>query len=121
LLSLSKLRYNYRSVLWAAWALAALLVILLLTLIWSGDTADSTAFMQTLGVVSVLLAAATIAVPILHWAGKRDSPRTHAVHAGGWRVEHCPQCGDSQITHGDDGYSCVKCGAIFEVSFESDS
>jgi hypothetical protein len=120
LLSLSRLAPNYRVVLWAAWALAALLVGLVIVIIWSHYAEDSTAFAQLLGVTGVLLAAATLAVPVLHRASKAKAPepeeRVGTVQ--GRQIAHCPNCGstDLRMTTGVEG-SCQSCGAAFKVSF----
>ena len=123
LLSLSKLKQSYIPVLWSAWGLAGLLILLFLILIWFNNAGDSTAFLQTMGVTGVLLAAATIAVPILHWATgreKRTAPAPVEV-SGEMAVRRCPNCGGDHIVAADAGHRCQSCGASFSVTFSGES
>jgi hypothetical protein len=120
MLSLSRLVPRYRIALQAAWALGVLLVVLIVTLIWFNDVADNTAYQQLIGVVGVLLAAATVAVPILHRAsrGEAEAGRVNGAAAHGRQVLHCPNCGSRELRGaGGAGGVCGNCGATFSVSF----
>lgn len=120
LLSLSRLADRYRIVLWAAWGLAALLVALIIIMIWADDVADSTPYVQLIGVTGVLLAAATVAVPILHRASKGEMPegRGETGTPEGRQIAHCPNCGSTNLqTDARIRVSCRNCGAVFSVSF----
>jgi hypothetical protein len=127
LLSLSRLAPRYRIALQAAWGLAALLVVLVLIVIWFEDVADTAAFAQVIGVTGVLLAAATLAVPVLHRASKgeagvpmrnRDAGQAGEAPAHGRKVLHCPNCGSTDLRgSGGTGGLCGNCGAAFSVSF----
>jgi hypothetical protein len=117
LLSLSRLAPRYGIALQAAWGLAALLVAEVLTVIWFEDVADTSAFAQVIGVTGVLLAAATVAVPILHRAskGEVEEARAEGTAGHGRRVTHCPNCGSTDLR--ESSGSCGNCGAVFSVSF----
>lgn len=73
LLALGRLVRHYAIVLRAAWVLVALLVGMLTFIIWSDDLVDSETYIRALGVVIVLLAAATLAVPVLHKSVRQSS------------------------------------------------
>ena len=120
LLSLSRLAPRYLFVLRSAWGLAALLVAMLITVTWESNVTDSETFARAVGVVGVLLAAVTLAVPVLHRASRGEL-------AAGGREEvkpgratgFCPNCGVAGLTADGAEKRCGACGARFTVEFSA--
>ena len=113
ILSLARLLPRYRPVLVAAELFAGLFAAMLLGVVWNEGASD--AYGRALGVVGVLLAATTIAVPILHRASRseaREFPRAHG-------VRFCPSCGRQLTTATTTETTCTACGAVFGVTFTS--
>ena len=112
LVSLARLAPRYRWAYPAVVSLALLLVTLGVAALW-GEFSDE-AFYRGLGVVAVLLAALTLAVPILHRASRHE-----LAPAGGGapRVGFCPRCGRSLSAQADATTSCPGCGARFSVRY----
>lgn len=122
LLSLSRLADRFMVVLRLAWAMAALLVAMIGTLIWFTDATDSDLFIRLLGVVIVLLAALTIAVPVLHRASRNEvsGSRQGLPGSGGgeFSLSYCPNCGSRDLEDaGGNESRCKNCGAVFSVEF----
>jgi hypothetical protein len=121
LLSLSRLLPRYIPVLRAAWALAAVLVVMIITLIWAGeDVTDSDLFIRTMGVVVVLLAAVTLAVPILHRASRGAlliEARTEGITNR--EIVYCPNCGNSGLVDEGSDKRCTGCGVRFSVEYSA--
>lgn len=119
LLSLSKLLPRYIPVLRAAWAFAALLVVMIITLIWGGeDVIESSLYVRTMGVVIVLLGAVTLAVPILHRAS-RGALLAESRTEGSTKREivYCPNCGNTSLVDEGDEKRCTACGVRFSVDY----
>jgi hypothetical protein len=132
-LALARLAPRFRAAQPAASALAALVAALVLVQLWAEW---STAwFARGTGVVAVLLAAVTVAVPVLYRAtraaavaavaasapGEQPSPAGPAVQA---QLRHCPACGGplptAAGTAGADADTiCPACGAAFSVRFRA--
>lgn len=113
LLSLFRLPSRFNFALPAAYGLASALALLVVAAMWAELEGD--AFGRTAGVLAILLAAATVTVPVVYRAGRGELAAARAVHAPSLR--HCPNCG-ARAT-GDDGQaSCASCGARFRVQFE---
>lgn len=92
-------------------ALTAVLVVLILVVLWSERGGDVMA--RLIGVVAVLTAAATLAIPVL--SRVREPRAEHAGSAGA--VRFCPSCGASLSPAADAGEPvvCARCGSRFEV------
>ncbi len=120
LLSRSRLLPRYQPVLRSAWLLAAVLIVMITTMIWAPDAAENSAVQRILGVVIVLLAAVTLSVPVLHRASRdeldqpeaRSGPVTIA-------VRHCPSCGSEDLDVSGEMNVCRNCGTEFKISFGS--
>lgn len=121
LLSLGRLAPRYLVVLRAAWALAAVLGAMVIAAIWVDDVMDSDAFVRSLGVAIVLLAALTLAVPVLHRASKSERvSEEQRVEPSGVALRYCPNCGSASVQPGVGSSSrCQSCGAGFNVQFAS--
>jgi hypothetical protein len=113
LLALARLSARYRAVFPAAVALAALLAGMIVFAVWSGN--PSSAYGRAMGVVAVLLAAATVAMPVLHRAA-RSEPAEEPPPAGA-ELRFCPSCGRPIPATGTAESSCPACGARFRVAF----
>ena len=114
-LSLVRLASRYRRVFPIAVSLAGLLGAMIVAGLW-GEFATAW-YPRLLGVVAVLLAAVTLALPILHRASRGDREATAAPSRVG--IRFCPSCGRpvSDVT-GED-VTCGGCGARFQVRFEA--
>jgi hypothetical protein len=112
LLSLAELAPRYRPALPAAGLLAVALAGMSLHVVWSDGSSE--AYARALGVVAVLLAATTVAVPILHRASRGAAPV--ALPSGG-DVRFCPHCGRRLASATRIETTCTACGATFRVSF----
>ncbi len=120
LMSLSRLLPKYLVVLRASWLLVAVLVVMITVLIWASDATDNDAYPRVMGVVIVLFAAATLAIPVLHRAS-RDELAAAESSSGLLKpaIRHCPSCGSGRLDleEGEPG-SCLQCGARFVVNFQ---
>jgi hypothetical protein len=105
LLSLAVLESRFRWVQWAAFGLDAALAGSLILFVWDAWTDESAE--RFIGVVSILLASATIAAPVLH--------RMSRLPAAGVLADalFCPSCGNGL----QDSTQCLACGARFRVEF----
>ena len=103
---------RFRWVFGAAYALNALVTALVTIAIWSEP--EGSGYWRFLGTVAILLAATTIAIPVLRRLGEGASPATEAaaVSSGG---AYCPRCGEALSHEGDE--DCPSCGASFAVEF----
>lgn len=118
LLSRSRLLPQYQLVLRSAWLFAGVLVGMITLLIWASDSVDNDLYPRAMGVVIILLAAATLAVPVLHRASKvdltldatRERPSDHL-------ARFCPVCGSDHVERGEFANICEACGAQFTVEF----
>jgi hypothetical protein len=112
MLALARLAQRYVRVVAAAWLLAAVLGSMIVSGMW-GEW-SSPLYGRAVGVVGVLLAAATIAVPILHLASRAELARGGETRAA---LRFCPACG-RRIELADTGdVVCRSCGSRFRVSF----
>jgi hypothetical protein len=106
LISLVRLSPRYQPVLTAALGLAFGLGAIAIYGLWyeSGN-----GYAELIGVVSVLLAAVTIAIPILHRAGGEvvEAPPP---------ARFCPSCGAAVVAQSAEA-TCEACGARFRVTF----
>ncbi len=110
LVSLARLAPRYRWAYPAVVSLALLLVALGAAALW-GEFSDKS-FYRGLGVVAVLLAAVTLAVPILHRASRHELA---PAEPGARPVGFCPRCGRSLSAEADAETTCPGCGARFIV------
>ena len=112
LLALGQLAPRYRATFWAAVALAAVLAIFGLDGLWSDTGGD---YFELVAVVAVLLAAFTVAVPVLHRMSREEErgPR-------GLRVRFCPSCGGALAGSAGVRLRCPACGAAVSVRFLGD-
>lgn len=107
LLSLAHVGHAYRRLFPAAEILAFLLGGLIVVGIWD------TLYLRLMGVLIVLLAAATLALPILHLASRRELAPAVAAPTG---ARFCPSCGHSLAPEQED--RCGACGARFQIHFD---
>lgn len=113
-LSLVRLASRYRRVFPIAVSLAGLLGAMIVAGVW-GEF-ETTWYPRLLGVVAVLLAAVTVALPILHRASQAD--REAAAVPSTVRTRFCPFCGGPVIDVTGKGVTCGSCGARFRVRIE---
>jgi hypothetical protein len=115
LISLRRLSDRFVYVRMGAYAFSLLVAFELLIAIWSEELGLNNegledAYWRLLGVSAILLAAATILIPLL--------PRT-AQHAGPSQaintIAFCPNCGAPVSTENDE-VACAKCGSRFRVT-----
>jgi hypothetical protein len=117
LLALAKLapRFVWSQI--AAYTAAYLLALLFIYLIYAEPKGD--AFIRVIGVVSIMLAAASILTPVFHRLSRGDlieppqlttltGPQLHPTIT-------CPQCGES-LPNSPVDTSCGRCGCKFRVT-----
>jgi len=108
-LSLAHLVPRYSWAFRAAVVLASLFAAMIIGGLW--DEPSTTWFPRLLGVVAILLAAVTLAVPMLHRASggefEQALPRAD--------VRFCPLCGQALPPRSGGETACASCGARFEV------
>lgn len=110
LMALAKLAARHRWVQVSAYVIAFVLAWALIGMLWMDDPDED--LWRWIGVLAVLLAAATILVPVLQRMAGADETQ-----AGGHRVRHCPACGAS-LDHAPGRAECSQCGTGFRVEFD---
>lgn len=93
----------------AATALAGLLGCLLLAILWDVADDDDTMTQQAIAVVSILLAAATLAVVVFHFMSRVES-----AERGGADICFCPRCGKRMWQPAGE-VRCPHCDARFRI------
>lgn len=111
-LSLAELAPRFRWAFPAAVSLAALLGAMIMAGFW-GEWSNEWYF-RLLGVAAVLLAAATLAVPILHRASRGEF---EMLAPGRASVRFCPSCGRAVLPVSDEEATCGGCGSHFRVRY----
>lgn len=94
---------------WAAVGLAGALAALTVASIWADDSFSG----EVWGVLGVLLAAATIVVPVLARADQVAQVLTHDAH-----VRFCPFCGASVESAESNVATCSRCSASYTVTLD---
>jgi hypothetical protein len=84
--------------------------------IWRDDDPGDAAI-RLLGLLAVVLAAATIAAPVVHLLS-RQRGEGMAASAGAGSVSFCPRCG-ARLGAASGPIRCPSCGARFEVRFDA--
>ncbi len=77
-------------------------------LIWGGDV-ESIWFFRLFGVLVILIAATTLAVPILHLITRMSEPAGR-----GFPIHFCPGCG-AALAADFGAVECVRCGATYTI------
>ena len=107
-MSLAHLAPRFRWALVSAYLLALLLALSVIVLMWA-ESEEELAW-RGVGVLSVLLSAATIAVPVFH-----RMSRLEGAEARPGAARFCPACGRALAAAPD---RCADCGARFRVEFD---
>lgn len=117
LLSLARLNGRYRWVMAAAYGLAYLLACLLIVAMFA-ESNNSDWFPRLIGVVSILLAAVSLIVPIFHRLSRTEAPpQTAAVTENGfWPTVTCPRCGGS-LPNSRSAIVCGDCACRFQIAY----
>lgn len=113
LIALAVVHPRFINVVRAAYALVAVLSVLVVVAIW-GEPEDD--FMpRVMGIISILLAAATVSIPVLHRISRRAMTGMSTFTTGGLPTR-CVSCGATAITS-DDGitFTCDECQAKFRA------
>jgi hypothetical protein len=119
LIALAVLQPNYEKVVRSAYVLASVLSVSIVAMVWIEPRGDI--FPQFIGVVSILLAAATVSIPVLHRMSRavpaRDDLDPTYEHVYLDRMPTiCLNCGASGISIDDAGtFDCESCDARFRV------
>jgi uncharacterized membrane protein HdeD (DUF308 family) len=117
LLSLARLSSRYRFALVVAYVLAYLLAALLIVAMFA-ESNKSNWFPRLIGVVSILLAAVSLVVPIFHRLSAADIRAQESVavsESGLWATFTCPRCGTALPSSADE-IVCGHCRCRFRVS-----
>jgi MFS family permease len=93
----------------------ALVALILVRATWNDDPSDAT--LRFLGVATVVFAATTIAVPVVHFLSPRNGAE-QTLPAAAEALRYCPACGALLDTRDAARGSCAACGARFVVRFE---
>ncbi len=105
LISMAVVQPKYAIVVRAAYLLVALLSVMIAIVIW-GEV-ESELMPRTMGVMSILLAAATVSIPVLHRLNRQNA--SHAGLSEGRKPARCVRCGSAELSS-SDGYT-YECGA----------
>ena len=121
LIALATVRPKYELVVRAAYVLATVLSIFIVAAIW-GEPSERI-WMRVMGVISILLAAATVSIPVLHRLSRAEDDLVDALLAS--EYEHiymdrlptiCLSCGAAGISLDEElTYECEVCEARFRV------
>lgn len=121
LISLAVVRREFSRIVHGAYALTVVLSAMITSAIWSEPGGD--VFGRVVGVISILLAAATVSIPVLHRISRDDvgTPGSDAED----RYEHvymdryptiCLSCGSTRITIDESGKcDCDDCNAGYRI------
>jgi hypothetical protein len=120
LLSLAVVQPKYINVVRFAYLLVAILASFIAGIIWSEPRGDF--LLRFMGVLSILLAAATVSIPVLHRLSRAESIALEDESDGYVQVfleqspKICLNCGNPEITVDDSGrFECESCGSKFRV------
>ncbi len=123
LICLFVLPARYLSVLKSAYALVSILAILIVGAIWSEPSGEI--FPRILGVLSILIAATTVSIPVLNRLSRanagveRPTSISHGIPIRIFLENQptvCLVCGEKSIAcYYDDIFKCSLCGAVFEA------
>ena len=119
LLRLARLRPERRWILAATAALAIVLVVMMLGLIWGSIHAGET-FGRALGIVSILLTAGTILAWVFHRMDREAYAAAGPFVSAGLGARFCVSCGGGHVVASVDRIRCLGCGATFRVEFSSE-
>jgi len=111
LVGLARLKTRHEWLVPAAWICGTLLAGLLIGAMW-GEWEDDNVF-RWIGVLSILLCAFTILVPVFQRIGKGDEIRVRD------RVHFCPGCGKGlEAAFGE--VTCIACGDAYHVEIRTE-
>ncbi len=108
LLSLTRLPSRHRWVMTSAFVSSLVLVGLLMSAIWVEP--EGQGIWRVTGVFAILVAAFTIAAPVLQRISRLESSPSPL-------VRFCPGCG-SALSEPSGGVACAACGVRFRIEFE---
>lgn len=117
LLSLARLKGRYRWAMGAAYILAYALATLLIIAMWA-ESNNSDWFPRLIGVVSILLAAVSLIVPIFHRLSgvEASAPVVPPTENGLWPTVTCPRCGGS-LANSTAEIVCGHCACRFQIAY----
>ena len=110
LLSLCRLAPRFEWARTAAYALGLLLAAVFDVGVWREFNDGE--WYRWIGVLSVLVAACTLAVPVMHVASRRELAAAPAADA---RIKHCPCCGAPVAAASGEPVTCPRCRAPYRV------
>ncbi len=97
----------------ATFALLGVGAVMYSALPWLDD--PPSAFVRTMGVVMIVLAAFAVTIPVVHWLDRGALAAAEATTGG---VRFCPYCGGGLTGEIGVELSCSRCGRGFAVSRE---
>jgi len=111
LITLAVVNPKYINIMRSAYALVTVLSLMIIGALWGEPEADM--LPRLLGVVSILLAAATVSIPVLHRLN-REMVSTPIGENEQPQPLHCVSCGSTEIsTYDGITYACGACQARF--------
>lgn len=116
LLGLARLQGRFSPVLWADLLLLAVATAMIVLSIWLEPSTSMWA--RANGVVFILLGAAVVATPVLHWISRPVLAAEQALVRG--ETRYCPFCGATVVAALDGPAACGRCGSAFVVHREDE-
>lgn len=115
LISLAIVQPKFANIVRVAYTLAAVLSVMIVAALWSEP--DDENIMRVMGVIAILITAATITIPVLHRMNREPfSASTQRVQQDGRQPARCVSCGSSEITTADGvTYQCEACQTRFHA------
>ncbi len=121
LIALAVVQPKFRNIVNAAFGLAAVLSVLIVGALWAEPRGDF--MLRLMGILSILLAAATVSIPVLHRLNRSEISVDESIAELEYthvfldrQPSICLNCGDAGIDLAEDGtYECESCDARFRV------
>lgn len=113
LIVLAAVADRFKLVMRAAFALVTVLAVIIVVMLWAEPRGDVDWVGRIIGLISILLAAVTVSIPVLHRLS-RDELKTAGEDERLVDATHCVNCGSTAITRQLEMlWECADCSAIF--------
>jgi len=121
LVSLAVIRPEFTRIVHGAYVLTVILSAMIASAIWSEPGGD--VFGRIIGVISILLAAATVSIPVLHRISRDDANMAASDERAGYEHVYmdrlptiCLSCGSTGIAIDEEGRCvCSECNARYLI------
>jgi hypothetical protein len=113
LIVLAAVAERYKWVMRAAFSLVTVLSVMIVVILWTVPSGDADWIGRIIGLISILLAALTVSIPVLHRIS-RDELKGSEENKRLIEASHCANCGSNDITRQLDLlWECAGCGVMF--------